>query len=116
MSKRIISAEDITIPEALKLLEEALSKYETPEDVIHDALAYLRRFSKLDPESARNLVTELVTRFGIARTTAIQIVNIMPKHVEELRTILGLEKREFSEKELQEMLSIIDKYRKERKT
>ena len=39
----------------------------------------------------------------------------MPKYVEELKTILGLEKREFSDKELQEMLELIDKYRKEKK-
>ena len=116
MSKRIISSEDITIPEALKLLEEALSKYESESEIIEEALAYLRKFAKIDPESARALVQELVSKFGIARMTAIQIVNIMPKHVEELKTILGLEKREFSEKELQEMLEVINKYRKEKKS
>jgi len=112
MSKKIISIEDITIPEALKLLEETLSKFGISEIEVSDILTYLRKFSKVNPEDAKKIVDELVTKFGIARMTAIQIVNIMPRHVEELRTILGLEKREFSDEELQEMLSIIDKYRK----
>jgi len=115
MSKRVISIEDITIPEALRLLEEALQKFESTSPEVEEALAYLRRFAKLDADKAKELVNELVAKFGIARITAIQIVNIMPKHVEELKTILGLEKREFSEKELQEMLELINKYRKEKK-
>ncbi len=115
MSKRVISSEDITNAEALKFLEEALQRFESTSAEVDEALAYLRKFSKIDPERAKSLVSELVSRFGIARITAIQIVNIMPKYVEELKTILGLEKREFSDKELQEMLELIDKYRKEKK-
>ncbi len=114
MSKKIVSIEDISIPEALKLLEETLSKFGISEIEISDILTYLRRFAKVSPEDAKKLIEELVTKFGIAKITAIQIVNIMPKHVEELRTILGLEKREFRDEELQEMLSIIDKYRKKK--
>ncbi|NPA23732.1 MAG: RNA polymerase Rpb4 [Crenarchaeota archaeon] len=114
MSKRIISVEDITIPEALKLLEDMLSRYGISEVEVSEVLTYLRRFSKTDAESAKKIVEELVSKFGIARMTAIQIVNIMPKYVEELRTILGLEKREFTDEELQEMLNIIDRYRKKK--
>ncbi len=115
MSKRILSSEDVTNAEALRLLEEALQKFESSSPEVDEALAYLRKFVKLDADKARELVNELVSRFGIARMTAIQIVNIMPRHVEELKVILGLEKREFSEKELQEMLELINKYRKEKK-
>ncbi len=111
MVKRIISAEDVTLPEALKLLEEAISKY-GPDERSSNVLDYLRKYSKVDPSTARELVDELVKRFGLARITAIQIVNIMPKHVEELKSIIGLEKRELTSEELQEIINLLGKSRK----
>lgn len=110
MVKKVLSSEDITIPEALKLLEESISTFGS-DDKVNEVLDYLRRFSKLNPDKAKELVSELVKRFGIARITAIQIVNIMPKYPEELKIILGLEKREFSDREIQEMLDLINSYR-----
>ena len=111
MVKKIINVEDITIAEALKLLEEKLQDIET-SDFLNQVLDYLRRFTKVKPEEAKKLVDELVKTYGIARITAIQIVNIMPKSIEELKTILGIERKEFKENELQEMIELINKYRK----
>ncbi len=111
MVKKIINIEDITIAEALELLEEKVQSVEHDE-FLNQVLDYLRRFCKVKPEEAKRLVDELVKTYGIARITAIQIVNIMPKSVEELKTILGIERREFKDAELQEMIELINKFRK----
>jgi len=111
--KRIISTEDISIPEALKLLEERVlsSGQSLDSEVLRNTLDYLRRFSKADPSRVRELIEELVRKFGLARITAIQLVNVMPSSVEEIRSVLGTEKREFTDQELQEILETLSKYK-----
>jgi DNA-directed RNA polymerase subunit F len=56
-------------------------------------LAYVSTFSKLDAESARKLKQELIERFGLEEVEAVQVVNICPKTVEEVRTVLSGYKR-----------------------
>ena len=114
MVKKIISHEDISIPEALKILEEVLKDETYADSFIYSVLDYLRKFSKVDYESAKTLIKELIEKFGLSRITAIQVVNIMPESVEELRVILGIEKREFREEELNEILQLLNQYRKKK--
>ena len=114
MVKKIITYEDISIPEALKILEELLKDEFYTSSFIYSVLDYLRKFSKIDYENAKNLMKQLVEKFGISRITAIQIINIMPQSIEELKTILGSEKREFKDEELNEILQLIQEYRKKK--
>ncbi len=110
MVKRVLNVEDISISEALKILEEKIVSKGVTGDIVEKTLDYLRKFSKINAEKARELVGELIKRFGLTRITAIQIVNIMPKSIDELRTLLGVERREFSDKDLEEMLELLKKY------
>lgn len=107
MVKRVINSEDITMAEALRILEEKVVRSGVNEEIVNNTLDYLRKFSKVDPDRARELVSELMKRFGLARLTAIQIVNILPRTGEELRMLLGSEKREFSDKDIEEMLNLL---------
>ncbi len=108
--RRIVRSEEVTNAEAL----EILSSIGVTTDVQRSVMDYLGKFSKVvSGEEARRLVDELVSRFGLVRTTAIQLVNIMPETADELRMVLELlERREFSQDELEEMVRLMDGARK----
>ncbi|KUO80331.1 MAG: RNA polymerase Rpb4 family protein [Vulcanisaeta sp.] len=107
MVKRIINSEDISMAEALRILEEKVSNSGINEEIVNNTLDYLRKFSKVNPDKARELVSELMKRFGLARLTAIQVVNVLPQTAEELRILLGSEKREFTDKDIEDMLNLL---------
>ncbi|WP_054857744.1 RNA polymerase Rpb4 family protein [Vulcanisaeta sp. JCM 16159] len=109
MVKRIINSEDISMPEALRILEEKLISVNPgiTNEVVNNTLDYLRKFSKVGSDKARELISELMKRFGLARLTAIQIVDLMPQTADELRVLLGAEKREFSDKDVEEILNLL---------
>ncbi|KUO79586.1 MAG: RNA polymerase Rpb4 family protein [Vulcanisaeta sp.] len=107
MVKRIINSEDISMAEALRILEEKVSNSGINEEIVNNTLDYLRKFSKVNPDKAKELVSELMKRFGLARLTAIQVVNVLPQTAEELRILLGSEKREFTDKDIEDMLNLL---------
>ncbi|ADY01421.1 RNA polymerase Rpb4 [Vulcanisaeta moutnovskia 768-28] len=109
MVKRIINSEDISMAEALRILEDKLISINPgiTDDVVNNTLNYLRKFSRISPDKAKDLISELMKRFGLAKLTAIQIVNLMPQTTDELRILLGTEKREFSDKEIEDILNLL---------
>jgi len=102
---------DVSNPEALRLLEDIVTKYGLESQVVNITLDYLRRYSKVKPEDAQALVKELTEKYGLARITAIQVVNIMPSTIEELQSIISVEKRPFKDEDLREMINLLNSYR-----
>ena len=98
---------EMTIAEARKLLE---GKAEELDPLQRRVLDYTIRFSKIDPEDADKLVSELIAKGEIDRSLAVQIANCMPCSVAEIRTFLGRQKI-ISEEAVNEILTIINKYR-----
>ena len=111
MVRKIKGYIDMSNPEALRLLEDIVTKYGLESQVINITLDYLRRYSKVKPEDAQALVKELTEKYGLARITAIQVVNIMPSTIEELQSIISVEKRPFKDEDLREMINLLNSYR-----
>ncbi len=111
MSKRISDYEDITNAEALAVLRNILATYGSSPK-LETSMEYLSKFSKTSSDNAKNLVKELEEKFGLTKVTAIQLVNIMPQSVDEIKSIISSEKGEFKNEELQEILNILSKYSK----
>ncbi len=102
---KIISYKDISLAEALELLEKRLSEGEVNENQ-KKMYEYLKRFSKINAERARELVDKLTSELNLPRSDAVQIVNIMPTNLEELRNILQSD-RYYTNEELKKILEII---------
>ncbi|MGD1055217.1 MAG: RNA polymerase Rpb4, partial [Nitrososphaerales archaeon] len=49
-------------------------------------LDYTSKFAKATPESAKRLRKELETECGLSEEEAVEVVNVMPRSIEELRT------------------------------
>ncbi len=105
----VTEKKEITVAEARKLL---MDKAEELDPLQRRVLEYTIRFAKLDSESAKEIVEELMKEADIDRGLAVQIANAMPATVPEIRTFLGRQ-RIIAEDTMNKILGIIDKYRVE---
>lgn len=115
MSKKIIQLTSLSLPEVKEILEQKQEKLDAMQLRV---LEYARKYSKLSPDKAKQLIEELMSKFELTREEAVQIVDICPVNVEELRSILSGYKRLvsfilFSEDKLQAIINLVEKYLKE---
>lgn len=106
-----MKVQPITIPEAKAILE-SLGE-ENLDQFQRRSLDYVTKMSYIDPESARKLLEELKADGTLEEDEAIQVVNIMPKSIEELRVFLAGGRKIVETAKLEKILSILDKYRKQ---
>jgi len=111
MVRKLLKAKPITVPQVAAILralgEENLDQFQ------RRTLDYASKFSKLSPEAAEKLLDELMKEAGLDEETAVQIVNCMPKSIEELRVFLAGGRRIVETSKLEMILSLLDKYRGE---
>ena len=97
--------EVISLPQAKKVLEEV--KPEEMDQIQRWTYDYVRKFAKTDAESAQRMVKRLVEECDIKPEEAIEIVNIMPISIEELRAFTYGWKKLILTETLEKMLSIL---------
>jgi len=105
----IIESKEVPLPVVKKILEKRLSE-EEPSLMQRATYDHAVKFSKLPADKAMELMNRLQEEFNLSGITAAQIVNIMPKTIDELRTLMVTENRIFLPSELEKMLSIILEY------
>lgn len=116
MSGRKLDSKPISVPEVKKLMEEVkekMEKIDAEEGMSHFqdiTFDYVNKFAKISDQTARKIKKMLMEQYEMEETTAINIINIDPQRVQELRTILEKTKigRSLSEDDLQEMLYKIE--------
>ena len=109
MPRKIMDSKPVPTPEAKRTLERA--KEEELGEFQRRTLDYASKFSRISPAKAEKLVKELSEKFQLDRKDSIQIVNTMPRYVEELRTILTVKGRIVGASELEGILKLVNNYR-----
>ena len=115
MVRKVISRTPLSLPE----VERALSESEVELTSLQQrVLDYVRKHSKLPADKAEALIKELMEKFELTREEAVQVADICPTHVEELRAVLSGYKRLvpfllFSEEKLQAIIELVKKYLEE---
>ena len=108
MARKILQEKIVTNAEAQAILgkvkDEALGEFQ------RRTLDYARKFSKIQPDKAEKLVEELSSKLQLDRNDAIQIVNSLPKTIEELRAVLTVKGRFVSTDQLNGILEIMKRY------
>ena len=108
IGKKIIDTDPITIAEVKMMLEEVSEHIElTYEQNL--ALDHVTKFSKIDEESAKELVEKLAETFK--KTQAIKVADIMPEDMADLRLLFAKERGTYKQEDLEKILEIVDKYR-----
>nr|MDO8080658.1 RNA polymerase Rpb4 family protein [Candidatus Freyarchaeota archaeon] len=107
MPVKILKEKLLNLAEVKKILEERSTKGELSY-VQRVTLDYATKFSQFSVEKSVEIVRKLMETFGISESTAIQIVNAVPKSIDELRAFLTNEQKIFTEEELSKLLKILE--------
>jgi DNA-directed RNA polymerase subunit F len=116
MSGRKIEEKTVSIPEVKEIMEYVKKKMEeidTEEGMSHFqeiTYNYVNKFAKMDGKISVKIKNFLMEKYDIEELYAINIVNIDPQTVMELRTILekSLVGKTFSDDQFQEILYQIE--------
>lgn len=95
----------LTISEGNQILQKI--DLEKADQIQKRTLDYTTKFSKTTPEAAKKLRKELESEAGLSEEEAVEVVNIMPKSVEELRTFTSGWRKLLSTEVLEKILKIL---------
>jgi DNA-directed RNA polymerase subunit F len=76
--------EMVTLSEVKEILEKRNA--EEMDQIQRWTLDYVTKFSKAKPQAAKRLLSDLVKECDFTEEEAVELANIMPKSLEELRT------------------------------
>lgn len=109
MPRKIVKEEVLSTPEVKEILgsieEERLDQFQ------RRTLDYASKFSKVKPEKAEFLLRELVKKFELEESEAVEIVNCMPESIEELRVFLAGGRRIIETSKLEAILQFLNENR-----
>lgn len=78
-----LKKEVMSLPEVKEILEKV--KTEEMDQIQRWTYDYVNKFSKISRKQAQKLVSELVTQCGLTEEEAVEVVNILPSSLEEIR-------------------------------
>lgn len=95
----------LSIPEAAEILQKMdLSK---ADQLQKRTLDYVSKFSKVSAEKARKIRSELEQECGLTEEESAEVVNVMPKSIEELRTFTSGWRKLLPTETLEKILKIL---------
>ncbi len=95
----------LTIPEAHQILQKI--DLEKADQIQKRTLDFTTKFSKSEPDVAKKILKQLETDVGLSEEEAVELVNISPKSVEELRTFTSGWRKLLSTETLEKILKIL---------
>ncbi|MHA1950035.1 MAG: RNA polymerase Rpb4 family protein [Candidatus Thorarchaeota archaeon] len=108
MPKEIISEEEVTLPQVKKLLAQRGKEGELSfQQSI--TLEHASAFSRMAPAVSNKVVEKIIKNYSLTRSQAVQIVNIAPKTIEELKSILTSRSTSLTDEQLIEIVDLVIK-------
>jgi DNA-directed RNA polymerase subunit F len=95
----------LSIAEANQTLQKI--NVEKADQIQKRTLDYTTKFSKVSPEDAKRMRKELESEAGLSTEEAVEVVNIMPKSLEELRTFTSGWRKLLPTETLEKILKIL---------
>jgi len=97
--------EIVTLPHVKEILESV--KSDDMDQIQRWTADYVTKFSKVDSKTAQKMVRQLVEQCDLTEEEAVEVVNIMPVSLEELRAFTFGWKKLILTETLEKMLKII---------
>jgi len=110
MSGKNTTEERLSLPQVKKIMESIGE--ENLDQLQRRTFDYLSKFSKLEAEDAEKLVKKLVGEFGLDELEAVQVVNCVPKTIEELRVFLAGGRKIIETSKLEAVVTLLNEHRK----
>ena len=108
MPKEIISEKEVTLPQVKKLLAQRGKEGELSfqQSITHE---HASAFSRMAPAVSVKVVEKLIKSYDLNRSQAVQIVNIAPITVEELKSILSSRSTNLTDEQMIEIVDLVIK-------
>ncbi len=101
----IIKKEIVTLPHVKEILESV--KPDDMDQIQRWTADYVTKFAKADSKKAQKMVRQLVDQCDLTEEEAVEVVNIMPVSLEELRAFTFGWKKLILTETLERMLNIL---------
>ena len=101
----IIKKEIVTLPHVKEILESV--KPDDMDQIQRWTADYVTKFAKADSKTAQKMVRQLVDQCDLTEEEAVEVVNIMPVSLEELRAFTFGWKKLILTETLEKMLNIL---------
>jgi DNA-directed RNA polymerase subunit F len=110
MVRKALKERIITIPQVKEALEaigeERLDQFQ------RRSLDYATKFTQVDSDKVDSILKEFVEKFEVEEEEAVQIINAMPKSIQEIRVFLSGGRRIIESSKLEKILIFLKEYRK----
>ena len=104
--EEIVKKRMISLPEVKEILSEG--NPESLDQIQRWTFDYVSKFAKIEPKAAKKMKQDLINQCGLTEEEAVEIVNIQPKSLPELRTFTFGWKKLILSETLEKILKIID--------
>jgi len=104
--EEVIKKRTISLPEVREILsKQDIESMDQIQRWTHD---YVSKFSKIEPKVAKKMKQDLISECGLTEEEAVEIINIQPKSLPELRSFTFGWKKLILSETLEKILKIID--------
>ena len=104
--EEVVKKRMISLPEVKEILSEGnLESMDQIQRWTHD---YVSKFSKVEPKTAKKMKSDLINQCGLTEEEAVEIINILPRSLPELRSFTFGWKKLILSETLEKILKIID--------
>jgi len=104
--EEVVKKRMISLPEVREILSEG--NPESLDQIQRWTFDYVTKFAKIEPKDAKKIKQELTSQCGLTEEEAVDIINILPKSLPELRSFTFGWKKLILSETLEKILKIID--------
>ena len=104
--EEVVKKRMLSLPEVKEILSK--SDIESMDQIQRWTFDYVSKFAKIEPKVAKKMKQELINQCGLTEEEAVEIVNILPRSLPELRSFTFGWKKLILSETLEKILKIID--------
>jgi len=104
--EEVVKKQMITLSEVREILSK--QDVESMDQIQRWTYDYVSKFAKIEPKVAKKMKQELISQCGLTEEEAVEIVNVLPKSLPELRSFTFGWKKLILSETLEKVLKVID--------
>ena len=104
--EEVVKKRMLSLPEVKEMLSK--DNPESMDQIQRWTYDYVSKFSKAEPKAAKKMKNDLINQCGLTEEEAVEIVNILPRSLPELRSFTFGWKKLILSETLEKILKIID--------
>ena len=104
--EEVVKKRMLSLPEVKEILSK--QDVESMDQIQRWTYDYVSKFAKIEPKVAKKMKQELISQCGLTEEEAVEIVNVLPKSLPELRSFTFGWKKLILSETLEKILKVID--------